>query len=75
MKDRAEIDRELDAIAAWVPVMLAETADTDQMDAFASRAETLVESAGPDDLAYIHNRLQRILVDNCMVPADEGPCA
>ena len=24
-KDRAEIDRELDAIAAWVPVMLAET--------------------------------------------------
>ena len=43
MKDRSEIDRELDAIAAWVPVMLAETADTDQMDAFASRAETLVE--------------------------------
>ena len=75
MKDRAEIDRELDAIAAWVPVMLAETADTDQMDAFASRAETLVEGAGADDSGYIHDRLQRILVANCMVPADEGPCA
>ena len=75
MKDRDAIDRELDAIAAWVPVMLAETNEADQMDAFAGRAEALVESAGADDAGYIHDRLQRILVDNCMVPADEGPCA
>ena len=75
MKDRAAINRELEAIAAWVPTMLAETDEADQMDAFAGRAEALVESAAADDAAYINGRLQRILVENCMVPADEGPCA
>ena len=75
MKDRAAIDRELEAIAAWVPAMLAETDEADQMDAFAGRAEALVEAAGAEDASYIHERLQRILVENCMVPADEGPCA
>ena len=75
MKDRAALDEELKKLAEWVPTMLAETEDWAQMDAFAGRAEVIQEAAGPDDTAYVHDRLQRILVDNCMVPADEGPCA
>lgn len=59
MKDRAELDEEIDALAAWMPTMLAETDEASQMDAFA---------------AHVRDRLQRILVEHCLVPADEGPC-
>ena len=75
VKTRPELDAELEELAAWVPTMLEETEDWAQMDAFAGRAELIEEAAGPDDTAHVHDRLQRILVDNCMVPADEGPCA
>ena len=75
MKSRAELDKELDELAAWVPSMLEETEDWSQMDAFAGRAELIEDAAGPDDGPYVRDRLQRILVDNCMIPADEGPCA
>ena len=75
MKSRDELDKELDELAAWVPSMLTETEDWSQMDAFAGRAELITDEAGPDDTAYVHGRLQRILVENCMIPADEGPCA
>jgi hypothetical protein len=72
---RAALDIELDKLAAWVPVMLDCTAETEQMDAFAGMAELVEEAATPDDLPHVHDRLQRILSDNCMVPSDEGPCA
>ena len=72
---RAELDRQLDDLAAWVPVMLASTEDWSQMDAFAGRAEVIEAAAGPEDAAHVRDRLQHILVENCMVPADEGPCA
>jgi hypothetical protein len=73
-KPRAELDFALDELAAWVPTMLSETDEASQMDAFACRADLIRDAAGPDDVAYITDRLQRILVDNCMVPADESPC-
>lgn len=75
MKDRAELDEEIDALAAWVPTMLAETDEASHMDAFAGRAELIEDAAGPDDASHVRERLQRILVTYCMVPADEGPCA
>lgn len=75
MKDRAELDEEIDDLAAWMPTMLAETDEASQMDAFAGRAELIEDQAAPDDAAHVRERLQRLLVDNCMVPADEGPCA
>ena len=75
MKDRAELDEEIEALATWVLIMLAETNEASQMDAFAGRAELIEDSAGPDDAAHVRERLQRILIDQCMVPADEGPCA
>lgn len=75
MKSRAELDAELDALAAWVPGMLAETDEASQMDAFAARADEITESAGPEDQDHVWGRLQQILADNCMVPADEGPCS
>lgn len=75
MKTREELDRDLDALAAWVPGMLAETDEASQMDAFAGRADEISEHAGPEDQAHVWGRLQQILADNCLVPADEGPCS
>lgn len=75
MKDRAELDEEIDALAAWLPAMLAETDEASQMDAFAGRAQLIEDQSAPDDAAHVRERLQRILVQHCLVPADEGPCA
>ena len=74
-KTIAELDAELNAMAAWVPSMLAETDEASQMDAFAGRAEMIEDAAGPENAAHVRDRLQHILVENCMVPADDGPCA
>lgn len=74
MKGREQLDEEIDALAAWLPTMLAETAETDQMDAFAGRAEPIQDEAAPDDAAHVQERLQRLLVEHCLIPADEGPC-
>lgn len=75
MKSRAELDKELDKLAAWVPTMLAETDEDWQMEAFAGEAEPIRDAAGPEDGEYVWSRLQRILVEHCLIPADEGPCA
>ena len=75
MKGREQLDEEIDALADWMPTMLAETEASSQMDAFAGRAELIEDQAGPDDAAHVRERLQRILVEHCMLPADEGPCA
>lgn len=75
MKDRAELDEEIDALASWMPEMLAETQGVSQMDAFAGRAELIQDQAGPDDASHVSERLQRLLVEHCLIPADEGPCA
>lgn len=75
MKDRAELDEEIDLLAAWMPTMLGETDEASQMDAFAGRAGLIVDQAAPDDAAYVRERLQRMLVEHCLIPADEGPCA
>ena len=74
-KSRKKLDKELEAMALWMPTMIAETGETDQIDAFAGRAEMIEAKAGPDDLAYVCDRLQKLLVEHCLVPADEGPCA
>lgn len=74
-KTLAELDADLNELAEWVPSMLAETDEASQMDAFAGRAELIEDSAGPENAAHVRDRLQHILVENCMVPADEGPCA
>ena len=60
-KTRTELDAELDELAAWMPAMLAETADTDQIDAFAGRAGPIEAAAGPDDTRHVHERLQHLL--------------
>ena len=74
MKSREQLDEEIDVLAAWLPTMLAETAEADQMDAFAGRAEPIEDEAGHDDAAHVHGRLQRLLVEHCLIPADECPC-
>ena len=75
MKDRAQLEEEIDALAAWMPEVLAETDEFSQMDAFAGRAELIEDEAGPDDASHVAGRLQRILVEHCLIPADVGPCA
>lgn len=74
IKSRSELDADLDALAAWMPAMLAETDEASQIDAFAGRAELIEDQAGPDDSAHVHDRLQQLLVEHCLVPSDEGPC-
>jgi len=55
--------------------MQESTAEADQSDAFAGMAGRIEARADPADLDQVHDRMQRILSDNCMVPSDEGPCA
>lgn len=74
IRSRTELDAELDALAAWLPEMLAETDEACQIGEFAGRAEDIEDAAGPDDTAYVHDRLQRLLVEHCLIPSDEGPC-
>lgn len=74
-KTRTELDIELAKLAAWVPAMLEATEASDQMDAFAGMAQLIEDAAAPEDLQHVHDKLQHILSDNCMVPSDEGPCA
>lgn len=63
-KTRTELDAELNAFAVWMPAMLAETEHTDQLDAFAGRAEL---AAWPGDGRHVHERLQRLLVERCLI--------
>ena len=70
MKGREELDEEIDALALWMPGMLAETEETDQIDAFAGRAELIEDEAGPDDASHVYERLQKLLVEHCLVPTD-----
>lgn len=70
----AQLMRKVDGVR-WVPTMLAETDEASQMDAFAGRADMITDYAGQDDQTYVWARLQKILVANCLVPAEEGPCA
>ncbi|MGV8931972.1 MAG: hypothetical protein ACOH1R_07685 [Luteimonas sp.] len=74
-KSRLDLDIELDKLAAWVPLMLESTADAEQMDVFTGMVKLVEATADSLDLAHVHDRVQRILSDNCMVPSDEGPCA
>lgn len=74
-KSRLALDIELDKLAAWVPLMLESTADAEQMDVFTGMVKLVEATADSLDLAHVHDRVQRILSDNCMVPSDEGPCA
>ncbi len=71
---RAKLDVELDALAEWVPAMLASTDEVAQMNAFADMTETIESAARPDDVAYVLDRAQEILSENCMVPGEDGPC-
>lgn len=75
MKSRLALDIELDKLAAWVPLMLESTSDAEQMDVFTGMVKLVEASADAVDIAHVHDRVQRILSDNCMVPSDEGPCA
>ena len=74
MKGREQLDEEINALADWMPTMLTETEASSQMDAFAGRAVLIEDQAGPDDAAHVRERLQRILVEHCLIPTDEGPC-
>lgn len=74
-KSRIELDAAIEELAAWVPAMLSETDEVSQMHAFAGRADLISQQAAPEDQCYLWSRLQAILKDHCLIPADEGPCA
>lgn len=74
-KTRKQLDEAIDELATWMPTMLAETDAISQMDAFSGRADLITEAASADDQQYVWNRLQRLLVEHCLIPAEEGPCS
>ena len=55
-KTITQLDAELNALAEWVPNMLAETDESSQMDAFAGRAELIEDSAGTENAAHVRDR-------------------
>lgn len=73
--DRAELDRELDELAGWVPTMLADTDEASQMDAFACHAEAIEDRVAEEDHDHLWSRLQCILRGNGLIPGDDEPCA
>lgn len=56
-KTLTELDAEPNALAAWIPAVLAETRQTNRLDAFAGRAELIRAAAGPGDGRHVHERV------------------
>jgi hypothetical protein len=74
-KTRAELDTELKQLEEWMPVMMAETPEEWQMEAFAGNADEIMEAAAPEDRTHVWNRLQCILRDAGLIPGDDEPCS
>lgn len=71
---RSALDAELDALAAWVPTMLAETDEHCQMDAFAGHADEIEARTAHEDHDHFWSRVQCILRDHGLVPGDGEAC-
>lgn len=72
---RAQLDVALDNLAAWVPVMLLETDEASQMDAYAGEVEMIEEKVAAEDRDHFWSRSQCILRENGLIPGDDEPCA
>lgn len=75
MKTLAELDKELDELAAWVPGMLEETDVDWQLEAFAGRADPINDATPAEHHDHVWSRIQCILRDNGLIPGDEEPCS
>ena len=62
-KSRAELDKELDALAAWVPTMVKETQDDWHLEAFAAMAGPINDATSAEDHDHVWGRIQKILSD------------
>ncbi len=71
---REALDQKLDALAAAMPQILADTTEEAHMDAFAGMADQITDAAGPEDADHVWSRLQCILRDNGLIPGDDEPC-
>lgn len=73
MKNRAELDADLDSLEASMPMMMEATQATDQMEEFSSLAQAIQDAAGPDDKQHVWTRLQSILRENQLIPGEDEP--
>ena len=72
---RPQLDLTLDALAAAMPRLMADTSDCCKGDAFAGMADDILEAAGPEDRAHVWSRLQCIQREHGLIPGDVGdPC-
>ena len=69
---RRELDLTLDALAAAMPKLMAETSEECHSDAFASMADDILEAAYPIDKSHVWSRLQCIQREHGLIPGDEG---
>jgi hypothetical protein len=73
MKTRAEIDVELARLARVLPKLIDECEPDDVLEAFAAESEIMTEVAGPDDAAYVQDRIQCLLLSAGLIPGvNEG---
>ncbi len=75
MKSRAELDFALEALAAKLDALFADTEPEDWMEAFAGEAEPIRDAAGPSDLAHVDARLQCMRRDAGLIPGDGQRCS
>lgn len=75
-KPRAELDRELDSLAALMSRCIDEDPDNPHLiDEFAGVADEITAAAGEDDREHVWTRLQCILRDAGLIPGDDEPCS
>lgn len=74
-KTRPELDTELAELEAWMPTMQAETEDDWQLEAFAGRADEILDATAAADHEHVWSRLQCILRDAGLIPGDDEPCS
>lgn len=72
---REALDQKLDALAAAMPQIMADTSEESQIDAFAGIADEIREAAGPEDADHVWSRLQCIQREGGLIPGDEEPCS
>lgn len=72
---REMLDQKLDALAAAIPQLLADTRDECKMEAFAGMADEIREAAAPEDAAHVWGRLQCILREAGLIPGDDEACS
>ena len=68
MKSRAEVDAELAGLEALIPMLVAEYAPDELLEAFAGEAEVLIEHVPAEHPLHIRESIDLMLVAAELIP-------